>query len=110
MLKDVREKVLKHLLERFDNRDSAVLTELGDFYLLVLDEQDFENAYIWYSVASALGIENSGEIRDKVEKELEPDTIIKMQVASRKRYKEFTKEEAIKSEKKIETTDQDYES
>jgi len=110
VLKDVREKVLKHLLERFDNRDRAVLTELGDFYLLVLDEQDFENAYIWYSVASALGIENSGEIRDKVEKELEPDTIIKMQVASRKRYKEFTKEEAIKSEKKIETTDQDYES
>ena len=40
-----------------------------------------------------LGVENSGEIRDKVEKELEPDTIVKMQVASRKRYKEFTKEE-----------------
>ena len=110
VLKDVREKVLKHLLERFENSDRAVLTELGDFYLLVLDEQDFENAYIWYSVASALGVENSGEIRDKVEKELEPDTIIKMQDASRKRYKEFTKKEAIKNEKKIETTGQDYES
>ena len=110
VLKDVREKVLEHLLVRFDNRDRAVLTELGDFYLLILDEQDFENAYLWYNVASAIGIENSGDIRDKVEKELEPDTIIKMQVASRKRYKEFTKEEAIKSEKKIETTDQDYES
>ena len=110
VLKDVRDKVLKHLLERFDNRDRAVLTELGDFYLLVLDEQDFENAYIWYSVASALGVENSGEIRDKVEKELEPDTIIKMQKASRKRYTEFTKKEAIKSEKKMENTEQDYES
>ena len=110
VLKDVREKVLKHLLERFENSDRAVLTELGDFYLLVLDEQDFENAYIWYSVASALGVENSGEIRDKVEKELEPDTIIKMQDASRKRYKEFTQKEAIKNDKKIETTEQDYES
>ena len=110
VLKDVREKVLKHLLERFENSDRAVLTELGDFYLLVLDEQDFENAYIWYSVASALGVENSGEIRDKVEKELEPDTIIKMQAASRKRYKEFTKKEAINNDKKIETTEQDYES
>ena len=66
------------------------MTELGDFYLLVLDEQDFENAYLWYNVASALGVENSGDIRDKVEKELEPDTIVKMQVASRKRYEEFT--------------------
>ena len=109
-LKDVREKVLKHLLERFEDSDRAVITELGDFYLLVLDEQDFENAYIWYSVASALGVENSGEIRDKVEKELEPDTIIKMQAASRKRYKEFTQKEAINNDKKIETTEQDYES
>ena len=110
VLKDVREKVLEHLLVRFDNRDRAVLTELGDFYLLVLEEQDFENAYIWYNVASALGVENSSDIRDKVEKELEPDTIIKMQEASRKRYKEFTEETIIESEKTTKTMEQDYES
>ena len=110
VLKDVREKVLEHLLVRFDNRDRAVLTELGDFYLLVLEEQDFENAYIWYNVASALGVENSSDIRDKVEKELEPDTIIKMQEASRKRYEEFTEEAVIESEKTTKTMEQDYES
>jgi len=110
VLKDVREKVLKHLLVRFDNRDRAVLTELGDFYLLILDEQDFENAYLWYNVASAIGIENSGDIRDKVEKELEPDTIVKMQSASRKRYEEFTENEVIENEKRTKTTEQDYES
>ena len=66
VLKDVRGKVLEHLLDRFENKDKAVLMELGDFYLLVLDEQDFENAYLWYNVASALGVENSGDIRDKV--------------------------------------------
>ncbi len=109
VLKDVREKVLEHLLVRFDNRDRAVLTELGDFYLLVLEEQDFENAYIWYNVASALGVENSSDIRDKVEKELEPDKIIKMQEASRKRYEEFTEETVIESEK-TKTMEQDYES
>ena len=110
VLKDVREKVLEHLLVRFENRDRAVLTELGDFYLLVLEEQDFENAYIWYNVASALGVENSSDIRDKVEKELEPDTIIKMQEASRKRYEEFTEEAVIESEKTTKTMEQDYES
>ena len=110
VLKDVREKVLEHLLVRFDKRDRAVLTELGDFYLLILDEQDFENAYLWYNVASALGIENSDDIRDKVEKELEPDTIVKMQLASRKRYEEFTETEVIENEKKTKTTEQDYES
>ena len=110
VLKDVREKVLEHLLVRFYNRDRAVLTELGDFYLLVLEEQDFENAYIWYNVASALGIENSSDIRDKVEKELEPDTIVKVQEASRKRYEEFTKETVIESGKTRKTMEQDYES
>ena len=110
VLKDVREKVLEHLLVRFDNRDRAVLTELGDFYLLILDEQDFENAYLWYNVASAIGIENSGDIRDKVEKELEPDTIAKMQSASRKLYEEFTENKVIENEKKTNTTAQDYES
>ena len=110
VLKSVREKVLEHLFVRFDNKDRAVLTELGDFYLFVVDEQDFENAYLWYNVASALGIENSGDIRDKVEKELEPDTIAKMQSASRKLYEEFTENKVIENEKKTNTTEQDYES
>ena len=110
VLKDVREKVLQHLLDRFENKEEAVLMELGDFYLLVLDEEDFENAYLWYNVASALGVENSGDIRDKVEKELEPDTIVKIQTASRKRYEEFTKNELIENENKLENTEKDYES
>ena len=110
VLKDVREKVLVHLLNRFESKDIGVLTELGDFYLLVLEEQDFENAYLWYNVASALGVQNSAEIRDKVEKELEPDTIVKMQDASRKRYKEFTNKESTEEKKGIKKTEKNYES
>ena len=110
VLKDVREKVLEHLLTRFESKDMGVLTQLGDFYLLVLEEQDFENAYLWYNVASALGVQNSAEIRDKVEKELEPDTIVKMQDASRKRYKEFTSKDSTEEKKGIKKTEKNYES
>ena len=110
VLKEVRENVLDYLFSRFENRDIAVLTELGDFYLLILDEEDFENAYLWYNVASALGVENSAEKRDKVEKELEPDKIVKIQVASRKRYEEFTKKEVMENQGKIKKTENDYES
>ena len=110
VLKDVREKVLEHLLTRFESKDVGVLTQLGDFYLLILEEQDFENAYLWYNVASALGVQNSAEIRDKVEKELEPDTIVKMQDASRKRYKEFTNKESTEEKKGIKKTEKNYES
>jgi len=110
VLKDVREKVLERLLTRFESKDVGVLTQLGDFYLLILEEQDFENAYLWYNVASALGVQNSAEIRDKVEKELEPDTIVKMQDASRKRYKEFTSKESTEDKKEIKKTEKNYES
>ena len=110
VLKDVREKVLERLLTRFESKDMEVLTQLGDFYLLILEEQDFENAYLWYNVASALGVQNSAEIRDKVEKELEPDTIVKMQNASRKRYKEFTSKEPTEDKKEIKKTEKNYES
>ena len=110
VLKDVREKVLERLLTRFESKDMGVLTQLGDFYLLILEEQDFENAYLWYNVASALGVQNSAEIRDKVEKELEPDTIVKMQNASRKRYKEFTTKESTEDKKEIKKTEKNYES
>ena len=110
VLKDVREKVLEHLLTRFLSRDIGVLTELGDFYLLVLEEQDFENAYLWYNVASALGVQNAAEIRDKVEKELEPDTIVKMQEASRERYNEFKSKESTEDKKEIKKTEENYES
>ena len=109
-LKNIREKVLEHLLARFEKKDKSVLMELGDFYLLVLEEEDFENAYLWYNVASALGVEGSGDLRDKVEKKLEPDTIIKMQTASRERYEEFSKKKVTENENKINNTEQDYES
>jgi hypothetical protein len=110
VLKDVREKVLERLLTRFESKDMGVLTQLGDFYLLILEEQDFENAYLWYNVASALGVQNSAEIRDKVEKELEPDTIVKMQNASRKRYIEFTSKESTEDKKGNKKTEKNYES
>ena len=110
VVQEVRGNVLDHLFSRFENRDKAVLTELGDFYLLILDEEDFENAYLWYNVASALGVENSAEKRDKVEKELEPDKIIKIQVASRKRYEEFTKKEVMENQGQLKKTENDYES
>ena len=110
VLKEVRGNVLDHLFFRFENRDKAVLTELGDYYLLILDEEDFENAYLWYNVASALGVENSAEKRDRVEKELEPDKIIKIQVASRKRYEEFTKKKVMENQGQIKKTENDYES
>ena len=58
---DVREEVLEHLIARLERKDADVLMQIGDFYLSVLEEEDFENAYLWFKVASAVGIENADE-------------------------------------------------
>ncbi len=107
---DVREEVLEHLIARFERKDADVLMQLGDFYLSVLEEEDFENAYLWFNVASAVGIENADEKRDKVEKKLEPDTIIKVQLAERERHKEFINGKKPNNKKETKSTEKEYES
>ena len=107
---DVRKEVLEHLIARFERKDADVLMQLGDFYLSVLEEEDFENAYLWFNVASALGIENADEKRDKVEKKLEPDTIIKVQLAARERHKEFINGKKPNNKKETKSTEKEYES
>ena len=108
--KDVREEVLEHLIARFERKDADVLMQLGDFYLSVLEEEDFENAYLWFNVASAVGIENADEKRDKVEKKLEPDTIIKVQLTARERHKEFINGKKPNNKKETKSTEKEYES
>ncbi len=107
---DVREEVLEHLIARFERKDADVLMQIGDFYLSVLEEEDFENAYLWFNVASAVGIENADEKRDKVEKKLEPDTIIKVQLAARERLKEFINGKKPNNKKETKSTEKEYES
>ena len=110
VLKDVREQVLAHLISRFEKKDVDVLMQLGDYYLRISEEKDFENAYLWFNVASAVGIDNASAKRDKVEKELEPDTIIKTQLVSRAKHKEFTAEDMPADKKTKQNTENEYES
>ena len=110
VLKDVREQVLAHLISRFEKKDVDVLMQLGDYYLRISEEKDFENAYLWFNVASAVGIDNASAKRDKVEKELEPDTIIKTQLVSRDKHEEFIADDMPVDKKTKQNTENQYES
>ena len=110
VLKDVREQVLAHLISRFEKKDVDVLMQLGDYYLRISEEKDFENAYLWFNVASAVGIDNASAKRDKVEKELEPDTIIKTQLVSRDKHEEFIAGDMPEDKKTKQNTENQYES
>ena len=110
VLKDVREQVLKHLISRFEKKDVDVLMQLGDYYLRISEEEDFENAYLWFNVASAVGIDNASDKRDKVEKELEADIITKTQSVSRDKHEEFLADNMPVDKETIQSTEKEYES
>ena len=57
VLKITREKIEKNLLNRIDTGDRSALMELALFYTELNEEPNFEEAYLWYSIASAFLLE-----------------------------------------------------
>ena len=68
---------------------------IGKFYLEINKEKDFSSAYKWFIVGAALGLDNSIEMRDDVEKELSPEDIIEGQDSAEDLFNKFV----IKSNK-----------
>ena len=66
-LKFTREKIEDNLLNRFDSGDRSALMELALFYTELVEEPNFEEAYLWYSIASAFLLEGAVLARDKAE-------------------------------------------
>ena len=107
----VRKEILSYLLERFKKKEIDVVTQLGDYFLVVLEEEDYASAYLWYSVASALNIEGAIEERDKVERRLDSDTLVKMQTEAKKQFEIFnTIELELDKNVKENRTEKEYES
>ena len=58
-LKLTRERIEETLLSRIDTGDKSALMELALFYKELVEEPNFEEAYLWYSIASAFLIEGA---------------------------------------------------
>ncbi len=87
----VRKDVLLYLIDRFKKKEIDVVTQLGDYFLLILEDENYADAYMWYSVASALGVEGAIDERDKVERKLDSDTLVKMQSEAKTKFEDFKK-------------------
>ena len=78
-LKYTREKIEDNLLNRIDSGDRSALMELALFYTELNEEPKFEEAYLWYSIASAFLLEGAILARDKAEKLVEIKSIVELQ-------------------------------
>ena len=75
----VREAVGARLQQRIDSGDAMAIPQFAIYHVELLEEPDYETAYIWFSIAVALGLEGTLEARDEARENVEDERIVELQ-------------------------------
>lgn len=78
-IESVRNEVQERLRARIDEGQSAAVTQFANYHLLMLEEPDFEAAYIWFSIGAALGLEGALVARDEARENVDDEKIVDLQ-------------------------------
>ena len=78
-LKMTREKLIDTLADRIDAGDRSALMELALFYKEISEEPNFEEAYLWYSIASAFLLEGAISERNEAADKVETKSLVELQ-------------------------------
>ena len=75
-----REAVSDRLLARIDDGEKPAVMQFARFHAELRDEADYERAYIWYSIAAAIGLDGAFEARDDTRGDIDEEKIVELQV------------------------------
>ena len=78
-LKMTREELIETLTDRIDAGDRSALMELALFYKEISEEPNFEEAYLWYSIASAFLLEGAILERNEAAVKVETKSLVELQ-------------------------------
>ena len=78
-LKMTREKLIEMLTDRINAGDRSALMELALFYKEISEEPNFEEAYLWYSIASAFLLEGAILERNEAAGRVENKSLVELQ-------------------------------
>jgi len=76
----VREAVAARLQSRIDSGDAKAIPQFAAYHVTMLEEADYETAYIWYAIAAALGLEGALDARDEARDNVEDVRIVDLQL------------------------------
>ena len=76
---DIRKRVQDALQARIDAKDIWAIPQLARYHTDIVEEADYVNAYIWYSIAAALNMPDAHDRRDDVEGELADKDLVDAQ-------------------------------
>ena len=79
-LEEARQSLREKLQKRIDDGDRTAVMQFAAYHGMLLEEADHETAYVWYSIAAAIGEEGSIEARDEAQGKVDDEEIVKLQV------------------------------
>jgi TPR repeat protein len=78
-IENVRQEVKVRLEARVADGSALAVSQFAQYHLDMLEEPDFETAYIWYSIATAIGLPGALEARDDARENVDDEKIAELQ-------------------------------
>ena len=79
IIEEVRKAVAARIKSRIDEGDPAAIPQFATYHLVMLEEPDYETAYVWFSIATALGLEGAMVARDEARENVDEEKIVELQ-------------------------------
>jgi len=79
IIEEVRKAVAARIKSRIDEGDPAAIPQFATYHLVMLQEPDYETAYVWFSIATALGLEGALIARDEARENVDEEKIVELQ-------------------------------
>ena len=78
-IEEVREEIRARLEARIEAGSPDAVSQFATFHLQMLDEPDYETAYVWFSISAALGLDGALEARDDARDNVDDEKIVDLQ-------------------------------
>ena len=78
-IESARAAVRARLEERIEAGNPDAALQFATFHLKMLQEPDYETAYIWFSISTALGLEGALKARDDARGNIEVEKVVDLQ-------------------------------
>jgi hypothetical protein len=86
---EVRSRVGDTLQARIEANDILAIPQFANFHLTILAEPNYGNAYIWYSIATALNLPDTIDARDDAESQLESKDLVALQTKALELFEQY---------------------
>ncbi len=79
VLRNTRKEVKNFIKTKAEAGSHLAISQMGDYFLIIPENPEYKDAYLWFLIASAFQIEGGIARRDDVQKELEGKDIVMIQ-------------------------------